>query len=194
MWDEAGNLAVIRDHADLSRRLCLPPGEIRTQDEWLGKLFARWDGLRAGGMLPKRAAFDPVELMGLSRGRVHIVDTSAGDARGYCFRLWGSEVDFDRGADYTKRCLGEMPHTTMRAAALEDYADAVESGVVSYHLVYSVQEFLPHSYARLILPLTVDGRQVSQLLVCINQRSIPEVSDAERSVPRPRPQLHLVGR
>jgi len=192
MWDDAGNLAVIRDHADISRRLCLPPSEIRVQDEWFGKLFARWDGLRAGGLLPKRAAFDPVELMGLSRGRVHIVDTSAGNAHGYCFRLWGSEIDFDRGADYTKRCLGEMPHTTMRAAALEDYSDAVETGVATYQLVYTVQEFLPRSYARLILPLTLDGRRVSQLLVAINQRSIPEVSDGERPAVRSRPLLHVV--
>jgi hypothetical protein len=192
MWDELGNLAVIRERADVSRRLCLPPSCIRGEDEWLGRLFARWDALRVGGLLPKRAAFDPVELMGLARGRIHIVDTSAGDPRGYRFRLWGSEIDFDRGADYTKRCLGEMPHTTMRTAALEDYSDSVETGVVSYQLVYSVQEFMPYSYARLILPVSAEGRRVNQLLVCINQRAIPEVTESAQPARSTRPQLRLV--
>jgi hypothetical protein len=193
MWDSEGSLAVLRDHADVSRRLCLPIREIRREDDWEGKIYAIWDSFRAQSRLPRRSDLDPVQLMGLSRGRIHIVDTSSGDPMGYRFRLWGSMIDFDRGADYTKRCLGEMPHTTMRAAAIEDYSDTVATGVPSYQLIYSLENYLPHSYARLILPVTLDGRHVTQLIVCINQRDIPEVAESERPLERPgRPHLRLV--
>jgi PAS domain len=191
MWDELGNLAVIRDRSDLSRRLCLPPGDIRFEDDWLGQLFAKWDGLRTGGLLPKRTDFDPVELMGMSKGRVHIVDTSSSTPSGYRFRLWGSSIDH-LGGDFTAKCLGDMPSTPMRGAAIEDYADTVETGYPVYQLVYAVENFLPRSYARLLLPVTGDGRQVSQLFVCINPRDVPEVSDGERPAVRWRPQLRVV--
>jgi hypothetical protein len=191
MWDSAGSLAVIRDKTDVARRLCLPPREIRQEDSWLGQVYGLWDSFRVSGHLPKRSDFDPVELMGLSKGRIHIVDASTDRPEGYQFRLWGSQIDH-LGGDFTKRCLGEMPPTTMRKAAMEDYSDTVETGHPAYQLVYAVDNFLPKAYARLILPLTLDGRRICQLFVCINPRSVPEVSEEDRPVHRERPQLRLV--
>jgi hypothetical protein len=122
--------------------------------------------------------------MAMSRGRSHIVDTTADRPDGYFFRLWGSTVSLDRGADYTKQRLGQMPHTTMRDAAIEDYADVVATGVPAYQLVCHVQNFMPYSYSRLILPLASDGRRVDRILVSINERVIPELMPEEKPLPR----------
>lgn len=183
-------LALIRENQDVAKRRHMPPGEINTEDEWLGRLYASWERLRSGDSLPKRAAFDPVALMRFADGRVHIVETPAADPQDYRFQLWGHMIDFDAGADYTERRLAEMPHTTMRRAALEDYADTVMSGTPSYQLIYNLENGREHTYSRLILPVTADGRRVTQLLVAINQRPIAEFDN--RSASGPRPSLRLV--
>lgn len=183
-------VATIRDRSDFSSRLCLAPMEVRAEDDWIGRLLALWEGRRRGALLPARTDFDNVELMAMSRGRSHIVDTTADQPTGYFFRLWGSTVSLDRGADYTKMRLGSMPHTTMRDAALEDYADVVATGVPAYQLVHHLQGFMPYSYARLLLPLATNGRQVDQVLVSINERDIPELlPDLARHA---RPHIHVV--
>jgi hypothetical protein len=139
-------------------------------------------------MLPNRAAFDPIAVMHFCCGRVHIVDTPPSGPNDYRFRLWGHMIDFDGGVDYTERRVAEMPHSAMRLAALEDYADAVASGTPCYQLIYNCEKRSEQTYARLLLPLTADGRAVTHLLVAVNQRPIAEFA-------RPRvPRLRLVER
>jgi hypothetical protein len=186
--------ATLRMRSDLSSRLCLGLDKIQPADDWIATLLTIWRDRRRGGLLPKRGDFDSVELMRVSQGRIHIVDTQAGIPHGYFFRLWGSTITLDRGADYTKTRLGEMPHTTMRDAAIEDYSDVVSTGVPTYQLVFHLQDFMPYSYGRLLLPLASDGRRVDQILACINQRGIPELApEPKTSVARqPSPQLRLV--
>lgn len=176
-------VATIRERGDFSSRLCLAPGDIRGEDDWIGRLLALWRSNRPGSRLPSRANFDSVDLMAMARGRVHIVDTTADQPAGYFFRLWGSTVTLDRGQNYTKTRLGEMPHTTMRDAAIEDYGDVVATGVPAYQLVYHVQDFIHYSYARLLLPLATDGRRVDQVLVAVNQRDVPELVPERRPGP-----------
>lgn len=183
-------LAVIRDNSDIAKRRQVPPGDIDDEDEWLGRLYAAWEARRSGGTLPRRSVFDPVALMRFSQGRLHIVDTPGTDPHDYRFRVWGHMIDFDGGADYTECRVTEMPHTTMRRAALEDYTDAVMCGAASYQLIYNRQDGRDRTYSRLLLPLTAGGRRVTQLLVAINQRPIAEFdNDSITAAP---PWLRLV--
>jgi hypothetical protein len=179
MPDVAGNLAIMRDELDVSKRLYLPAQAIPVHDEWIGKIHAMWAGLRPGGRVPKWRDLDRSRLFGLSKGRIHIVDTLSGDPWTYWFRTWGTGILFDNGANYTALTLGSMPHTAMRKAALEDYADVVATGVPAYQLIFNREQGREHSYARLLLPFACDGRRVDRLLVCINQREIPEIQKTE---------------
>ena len=184
------SVAVIRENGAVAKRRHLPPAAIDASDAWLGRFHAAWDRARVGSLLPLRAAFDPVAVMRLSGGRVHILETS-GDPSDYRFRLWGHMIDFDGGADYTDRRIADMPHAAMRLAALEDYGDAVAAGTPSYQLIYNFENGTECTYARLLLPVTADGRTVTHLLVAVNQRPIAEF--APEPAARPRPPLRLVG-
>jgi hypothetical protein len=180
------SLAVIRENGAVAKRRHLSTGEIGGSDEWLGRLHAAWERARSRGLLPRRGAFDPLTVMRFSGGRVHIVDTPSSGPDEYRFRLWGHMIDFDGGLDYTERRVADMPHAAMRLAALEDYLDVVTSGTASYQLIYSFEGGAERTYARLLLPLTPDGRTITHLLVAINQRPIAEF------VPRPPPPRQAV--
>ena len=182
-------LAVIRENGAVAKRRHLPTAEIAGPDEWLGRLHAAWERARSPGLLPRRASFDPLTVMRFSDGRVHIVDTPAGGPGDYRFRLWGHMVDFDSGADYTERRVADMPHAAMRLAALDDYVDTVTSGTAAYQLIYSFEHGTERTYARLLLPLTCDGRTVTHLLVAINQRRIAEFAPLP---PPQQPMLRLI--
>jgi hypothetical protein len=68
-----------------------------------------------------------------------------------------------------------MPGGSMRDNAIEDYWEVVSTGVPTYQLINHVEENVPYSYARLLLPLAADGRRVDRLVVLINERPLPEV-------------------
>jgi hypothetical protein len=78
--------------------------------------------------------------------------------------------------EYTHRRLGEMPAGLMRDDAIEDYWEVVTTGVPTYQLVHRRENYLPYSYARLILPLAADGHRVDQLIVLINERPLSELA------------------
>lgn len=171
-WRPDG-LAVRRQEDDLSKRLCLPLEAIAPQDEWLSQLLAIWRNARAGWRLPASESFDTLEVLNIARGRAHIVDTRETDPASYRFRLWGAANSY--GDNHTNHLLAQMPAGLMREGALEDYWEVVTTGVPTYQLIYHIENGLPFSYARLLLPLATDGRNVDQLLVLFNERPLPEL-------------------
>jgi hypothetical protein len=156
-----------------SQRLCLPLDAISAEDEWLGRLLHMWRGARSGWRLPACESLDPFEVLNIARGRAHIVDTRETDPAGYRFRLWGAASSFAR--NHTNRTLAQMPVGSMREDALEDYWEVVSTGVPNYQLIHHVEKELLYSYARLLLPLSADGRRVDQLLVLFHERPLPEL-------------------
>jgi hypothetical protein len=171
-----GALAVKGSAGDFSKRLCLPLDAISPEDTWLGQLLSIWRSVRPGWLLPARSSLDSLVLLRTSLGRAHIVDTQYEDPNSYRFRLWGSVNSYQ--GEYTDRCLGEMPAGLMREDAMEDYWEVVTTGVPTYQLVHRRENYLPYSYARLILPLAADGKCVDQLIVLINERPLTELAQA----------------
>ena len=75
------------------------------------------------------------------------------------------------------KTLGEMPAGLMRNAAIEDYWEVATTGVPTYKLISHTEKLIPYSYARLLLPLAGDARQVDRLVVLINERPLPELGE-----------------
>jgi hypothetical protein len=161
-----------RQARDSSKRLCLPLEAISPEDDWFALLFRIWREARAGRRLPASEAVDTA--LNIACGRAHIVDTREPDPRRYRFRLWGSVNSYGYGQ--CNLTLGEMPAGLMRSDAIEDYRNAVNTGVPTYQLINRLEDNVPFSYARLLLPLACDGWRVDGLLILINERRIGELS------------------
>lgn len=172
LWRPDG-LAIRRQADDLSKRLCLPLDAIAPQDAWLGQLLDIWRKARLGWRLPAIEALDTLEVLNIARGRAHIVDTREPDPEAYRFRIWGAANSY--GDNHGNHTLSEMPAGLMRESALEDYWEVVTTGVPTYQLIQHIENGLPFSYARLLLPLATDGQHVDQLLVLFNERALPEL-------------------
>lgn len=171
-WRPDG-LAIRRQADDLSKRLCLPLDAIAPQDAWFGQLLELWRNARPGWRLPAASSLDTLEVMNIARGRAHIVDTRDPDPAAYRFRIWGAANFY--GSGHANHTLAEMPAGLVRDDALEDYWEVVTTGVPTYQLIHHVENGVAFSYARLLLPLAIDGRRVDQLLVLINERTLPEL-------------------
>jgi hypothetical protein len=159
--------------ADRSVRLSRPLDAIAADDEWFGQLLGFWGGARRGRRLPANESLDALELLNLARGRAHIVDTLSSSPLSYRFRLWGAVNSY--GSGYANRALGEMPAGLMRDDAIEDYRQVVTAGAPDYRLIKIVENAIPYSYTRLILPMAQDGRRVDRLIVLINERELAEL-------------------
>lgn len=158
---------------DRSKRLSLPFDSISPRDEWLDQLLHSWRNARCGWRLPSDESLDPLQLLNIARGRAHMVDTHDSKPEGYRFRLWGAVNSY--GGGHANKTLGEMPAGSMRDKAIEDYWEVATTGVPTYQLISHVENNIPYSYARLLLPLAADGRRVDQLVVLINERPLPEL-------------------
>jgi hypothetical protein len=168
-----GGLSVRAQGSDYSKRLSLPPDAISSRDQWFGQLLDCWRNARSGWRLPSTESLDTLELLNIARGRAHIVDTHNANPERYRFRVWGT-VNSYRGG-HTNKCLGEMPAGLMREEAIEDYWEVATTGAPTYKLISHTEKTIPYSYARLLLPLAADGRQVDRLVVLINERPLPEL-------------------
>jgi len=157
---------------DHSARLSRPLASISADDKWFGQLLRLWGNARNGRRLPSSESLDPFELLNIACGRAHMVETSNSNPAGYRFRLWGAVNSYGNG--YSDRTLGEMPAGLMRDGAIADYRQAVATGIPHYHLIAHIENKVPYSYARLLLPLAQDGRRVDRLIVLINERGLPE--------------------
>jgi hypothetical protein len=156
-----------------SKRVSVPLDCIQTRDQWLDQLLCNWRNARSGWRLPSTDSLLPLQLLNIARGRAHIVDTHASSPEGFRFRLWGAVNSY--GAGYANKTLGEMPAGLMRDEAIDDYWEVATTGVPTCHLIRHVENNIPYSYARLLLPLAADGRRVNQLVVLINERPLPEL-------------------
>lgn|GEM_PF-1220721 len=151
-----------------------PLTALTSDDAWFGRLLLLWGDARRGRRLPSNGSLDALELVNIACGRAHIVDTRSSNPLGYRFRLWGAVNSY--GGGYANRALGEMPPGAMREEAVYDYRRVVSSGAPDYHLIRVVENDIAYSYARLILPISEDGRRVDRLIVLINERPLTELA------------------
>jgi hypothetical protein len=171
-----GGLAVRAQGGDDSKRLWLPLDAISSKDLWFRQLLDNWRNARSGWRVPSTQSLDTLELLNIARGRAHVVETHDPNPERYRFRVWGTVNSYGRG--HANKCLGEMPAGLMREEAIEDYWEVATTGVPTYKLISHTEKISQYSYARLLLPLAADGRQVDQLVVLINERPLPELEIA----------------
>lgn len=130
-----------------------------TQKELLGY----WDSCRAGKSMPSRADIDPIDIPHLLP-HVGLIDVLGGGLR-FRYRLIGTQMNKVFGSDLTGRYLDQSSGGDYR-----DYLDRLYKRCAQGpHIVYSEGELTyqdrTHLWiARLLLPLSRDGRRVDMML------------------------------
>jgi hypothetical protein len=164
---------VVRCDGDvvIRRRVSLwetePPKNARLMD-----VYRYWESLRPDGMLPKRSAFD-VDRLRPVMGMTSIVDVDTADPFEFRIRLFGSNLPLDK--NMSNLALRDVDRGAYREVLSKDYQNAKMLGVPAYHEVVALLDYRRHSYARLILPFSLDGRTVNQLMVCSAHQNFPDL-------------------
>lgn len=160
-----------------------PPSAITRSDtrefldvcpERIADLFHYWDGLRRGRRMPARADFKPEAVPRHLSGML-LIDVEGIDDAGigiYRYRVVGTDEVRLRGHDPT----GKLVQEGFFWLSLEDALKCYEMIRNSRQHLYQVSEFVSsegrwRSEYAIILPLSEDGENVSQILVYSLARS-----------------------
>lgn len=136
------------------------------------RLFDYWRGKAAGGRIPRRASIDPTELIDVL-SCLMIVEVIGNRFR---YRLVGTEVAANAGSDFTGHFLDAQDFAN-RDFYLACYRDVQARGEPVFgldHWAYSDGRSGVAEFA--MLPLTIDGDTVAQILTVEDTKEIDAVS------------------
>jgi hypothetical protein len=138
------------------------PEHLAPQHEVLKRLLAYWIEKRGDRRAPARAGIDPLEIAPLLP-YVMLIDVEHAPLR-FRYRLVGTEVVKNIGADMTGRYLDEFVRLGRDAPMMADYARVATWGApVCAIWEYSRGDGRHVRYERLALPLSRDGATVDML-------------------------------
>ena len=129
----------------------------------LVRLYDYWQAKRNGRRYPSRADIDPTEMM-FVLGNIDLVEIS-GDPIVFTFRLSGSVIDRNEGFNMQGKTLDDYPLPEHRETVRRTYLEALSSGEPHYELLDRISDGRLQRYARLILPLSRDGRTIDMFLI-----------------------------
>lgn len=148
------------------KRLAPPLLRLEGVHEKVRPVLRHWTELNAAGRVPKRAAINACTFAGCL-GDIILLKVLE-DGRDYRYDLYGENVRNTFGVNYrgrTLRAIGFPGHERL----IEEYAEVVATAAPLYleRPQISERDYMTVTVAKLILPLSEDGRTVEDLLVCL---------------------------
>ena len=139
----------------------------------LDAAFATWNRLRGGRIAPRRADIDPPDFVAVLP-RILLADVfRSGSEVDFRYRLSGTGICNVHGADLTAMRPQDLRPPDYGALVHGHYCDAVTTKRPALHLFLLDRETTSRSYARLLLPLSEDGVNVSMLLAIDSAKQNP---------------------
>ena len=133
----------------------------------LAGLHDYWDRKRAGRRMPPWHRFDAVEMKPWL-GKLNVVDVENRDgADAFRYRIFGTEIAMALDCEMTGRYVGDVDAGS-GALMLEGYREIVARRLPVLRRQDSVEGMRLLRHARLMLPISEDGRRVSKILVGIH--------------------------
>ena len=143
----------------------LPELDIRSEP--LRALYDYWLEKRGPRRIPSRKQIDPLDIPQLLSGLI-LMDVDP-EARRLKCRLVGTRVVEVYGSDYTGRFLDEIDFGDQRENVLTDYGQVVQTGMPNVRERFFYNSRGVHfRMERLILPLSEDDQNVSQVMSGLN--------------------------
>jgi hypothetical protein len=138
----------------------LDPGSEHYPD--LLRVRAYWDGKRQGRFAPRRADIDPADLVD-SLPRIMLADVLP-EPLDFRYRLSGTSISNVHGKEMTGKSPRDLPPAAYGALIYNHYCEAVRRREPLLHLIIFDGDQQSRSYARMLLPLSEDGRAVTMLM------------------------------
>jgi len=146
----------------------LPVGHPAYSD--LVDMLNYWNGKRGRRFAPPRSAIDPSDFVA-ALPRVKLVDVlrAADGTLDFRFRLAGTEIGSILGTELTRLRPLDLQPPQFGAMVHAHYSQCVRERRPMLHQVEIDSLHRIHSYARLLLPLSSDGRTVDMLMTVDSQ-------------------------
>jgi hypothetical protein len=128
----------------------------------LQRVLTYWETKCAGRMAPRRADIDPADLVNVLP-RVMLADVLH-DPLEFRYRLSGTGILDVHGRDLTWRSPRDLTPTSYGELVYGHYCDAVRRCEPLLHFITLDTSRRSISYARLLMPLSEDGNNVTMLM------------------------------
>ncbi|WP_395020727.1 PAS domain-containing protein [Dongia sp.] len=130
----------------------------------IDRILAYWRAKKGDREFPSRADIDPLEFT-RALPRVMMVEVSY-DSLEFRYRVAGTGLFAMHGRDLTGKLARELEPPEFGALIHRHYAEAIERRAPILHLIELTVDYLATSYARIILPLSIDGKVIDRLITC----------------------------
>lgn len=120
----------------------------------LQQLLDYWNDKRQQAAFPLRDAIDPLELR-FVLGNVLLAEIVRGDRLRFRYRLWGSRLTQDYGAEMTGRHVDELLPSALAVRVQQAYLDVLATGLPQYQQFDEVIDGRLFIHERLLLPLAL---------------------------------------
>lgn len=127
-------------------------------------VLAYWQEKKGDRVLPSRADIDPMDIARVLP-RVMMVEVSH-DPLEFRYRVAGTGLFAMHGQELTGKLARELDPPEYGALIHRHYAEVIERRAPCLHLIELNVDYLATSYARLILPLSSDGKVIDRLITC----------------------------
>jgi hypothetical protein len=133
----------------------------------LSRMLAYWESKRGQRFAPRRADIDPAELVAFLP-RLLLADVQR-DPLEFRYRLVGTAICAMHGAEFTGKSPRDFEPAALGTVIHEHYCDVVRRREPTLYLLQLDTHVQSRSYARLLLPLSEDGREVTMLMALDSQ-------------------------
>ncbi len=128
----------------------------------LSRMRAYWQSKRGQRFAPRRADIDPGDLVPFLP-RLLLADVQR-DPLEFRYRLVGTAICAVHGAEFTGKSPRDFEPAELGALIHEHYCDVVRRREPTLYLLLLDTRVQSRSYARLLLPLSEDGQEVTMLM------------------------------
>ncbi len=156
--------------SDTSRVSCLVREIGSGEYPDLDKSFLIWDRLRGDRLAPARADFIPEDFVAVLP-RMMLADVvREGGELDFRYRLSGTGICDVHGADPTNMSAKDFKPPSYAAMIHQHYTEAVHTARPVLHLIMLDTSIKSRCYARLLLPLSDDGANVTMLMAIDSEK------------------------
>ena len=154
------------------QRLRMSLGKLSTIDPRLATVYGVWSARRRGGLIPTWSGADVQDLRP-SVDRLQVIEALEARPAGGRFHsvidVLGETHHYDELTGFMDLPLEFPTVDPIVRDLIEDYTNVTFLGSPALHRVTVTTADAVRSFHRLILPLAADGRQVSLLMIALNE-------------------------